>query len=475
MPQKNNKKTTYKKRGWAKKKQVAFVTPSPDKIVAKDTLGFLAKEMNKQKKQFFDIAVKGKIEDILPKAYKEHSRLISTALETELTNTTVGVIDHIKGGITNRGAQKYGFFKKESTSSLNVSNAVQGVSEKVRTRFVTGQPSTNSVLRMSEIFGSSTYTLFNTETDFKEGRSDALSQTFGFNQKSFTFLSSVFTPNVRDYKSLFGMDDYSFPKFNDQTAYGLAMQEEIKFKITNLNKYLPINIDVHLVEFQDRELTNSGLCNICFSKNLSKNNSSGTIPEKYQLKDSQESSVGGIMYHKSVLTSKKARLEMSPAFRQNAKIAKTIRKKLDPGVIWDLGLTFHLGAGICLDQLFYDSIQTSSKLDSQPSTYAIIFECVGTDTTLVEATKGVKQEHIGTGAGSFCWECKKLIKVANNDVNLSKSGFESSKAAIKLYSRDVSLEKEFNVDFDNIAHEETVNGFYEPIRSSILIKEGGPI
>jgi len=115
------------------------------------------------------------------------------------------------------------------------------------------------------------------------------------------------------------------------------------------------------------------------------------------------------------------------------------------------------------------------KNDSQPSTYVYVLECLGTDTTLVQASNGIKQEHIGTAAGSLCWEVNKSIEVVNSDISLGNAGFENSKATIKVYRKDISDKKYFNVDFDKIEEREVRDGFYIPVRTEINIKEGGPV
>ncbi len=479
MTSNQNKRTYGKKRGWVKKKSAAFVTSPPVRRAGRDTLSSVTREINRQKREFFQGRIRGKIEDLLPESHKAHASFIAAAAETKLTDTTVGIIDHMKEGIVNRGASKYGFFEKESLPPMNSGNAIQSPSTKVRTRFITGQPSTSSVTKMKDIFGSSVYKVFDTETDFQEGR-DALNQHVGFNQKSFTVLSSVFTPNVEDYKEIFGMDKFSFPEMDDQVAYGLASHERVKLKLSNLNKYLPLNIDVHLVEMKDREITGPMLFNYVFHKDVEHPDTSGKIPIKYQFKNlnSAKNKTGDILFTKSAIVSKRAKLQMSAAFRQNATVVKTFRRKLEAGQIWDMDLVIHLGPGLCLDQVFYDATQLYNSSESQPSTYAIVLECVGVDTTLIHSIKGVKQEHIGTSAGSFCFECSKSIEVVNSDINLSKSGFENSKAAIKLYRRDISTSSDFNVDFNEISEAELKpdqTGFYIPVRSNEIIEPGGPV
>jgi len=479
MTSNTNKRTYGKKRGWVKKKSAAFVTSPPVKKVGRYTLSSINREINRQKEEFFRGRIKGKIEDILPESYKAHASFIAAAAETKITDTTVGIIDHLKEGIVNRGASKYGFFEKESLPPMNSDNAIQSPSTKVRTRFITGQPSTSSVTKMKDIFGSSVYKVFDTETDFQEDR-QALNQHVGFNQKSFIMLSSVFTPNIDDYKEIFGIDKFSFPKMDDQVAYGLATHERVRLKLSNLNKYLPLNIDVHLIEMKDRELTGSMLFEYVFHKDVTHPSTSGKIPIKYQFKDlnSVKNKTGDILFTKSAIVSKRARLEMSAAFRQNATVVKTFRRKLEAGQIWDLDLTTYLGPGLCLDQVFYDALQLHNTVDSQPSCYAIALECVGVDTTLIHSIKGVKQEHIGTSAGSFCFEFSKSIEVVNSNINLGTSGFENSKAGIKLYRRDISSGVDFNVDFDKISEAELKSnetGFYIPVRSNEIIEPGGPV
>lgn len=328
---------------------------------------------------------------------------------------------------------------------------------------------------MEELYGSSSYVLFSTETDLKESR-EGLVTNFGFNQKRFLFLGSYLTPSVRDYIDLFGLKEGVFPVFDEQTAYGLAKREKLNLKFSNLNKYLDLNLNVHLIEMTDGEISNSSLFDFVFHRDITKpNNNEGRIAAKYQLRNTEFVKNEDILFNKSVLCSKRATLQMSSAFRQNAKVVRTFKKRLSAGMIWNLDIRVNLGPGICLDQAFYDHLIMKDSEESQPSTYAIVLECVGCDTILVEAHKDHRQEHIGTSAGSLCWEVTKTIEVVNSDINLSKIGFENSKAAIKLYRKDISSSILFNVDFDKIEEKEVSDGFYIPVRTDKDIKEGGPI
>lgn len=463
-----NRNKSYSRKYKSKKKRAAFVTP-PNR----GSLSGLTRAINKEKKAFFSEHIKRKIEDSLPMGYKAHSKLLASAMETTVDKTTIGLVNHIREGIVGRGIENYAFVEKESVSNKN--DALQYFNEKVKTVFVTGQPSSASVIKMEEIQGSSSYSLFKTETDLKEGR-EGLATNFGFNQKRFIFLGSILTPNVRDYVGLFDLKESVFPRFDEQTAYGLAKQEKMNFKFSNLNKFLDLNVSVHLIEMRDREFSNSRLFDFTFHKEISKpSTKDGRIPEKYQLQNVEIAKNGDTIFNKSVICSKRAKLEMSAAFRQNAKVIRTFKKRLNAGLIWELDLRVNLGPGICLDQAFYDNVVLRENDESQPSTYAIVLECVGVDTTLVEAKKGGKQEHIGTSAGSICWEASKSIEVVNSDVTLGNAGFENSKAAIKLYRKDISTSQVFNVNFDKIKETEVQEGFYIPIRTDKDIKEGGPI
>jgi len=282
----DRKKSTNKKTGWSKRKATtAFVTSPAAKRVTKVTLSSISRELHKQKKELFHDTIRGKMEEILPAAYKHHAKLISAAAETKLTDITLGIIDHAKEGIVNRSANRYGYYQKDTLPNT-LDTSMVSISKKVRTKFITGQPSSSSVMKMAEISGTSTHNLFNTETDFKEGR-ESLSHRSGFNQKIFVVLGPVLTPTVHDYRELFGMDNYKYPQDDMQTAYGLVKREKLNLKISNLNKFLPINMNIHLVEMDDRELTMSQLFDISFHSDIKNPSQKGKIPSKYQFENTK--------------------------------------------------------------------------------------------------------------------------------------------------------------------------------------------
>jgi hypothetical protein len=104
-----------------------------------------------------------------------------------------------------------------------------------------------------------------------------------------------------------------------------------------------------------------------------------------------------------------------------------------------------------------------------------VLDCVGVDTTLVYSSKNSKQEYIGTCPTSFCFECKKSVETVNYDNNFTNGGFASSKSAIKLYRKDISLAKEFNISYDMVSSHEVANGYFVPVRSTTHIEEGGSV
>lgn len=461
-----------------KRKELAFIVPSPRAVPT--SFSSVSRMLNKEKKKFFSQHVSKTLEEVLPMALKGHSKLIASSLETVVDKSAFGVIDHVREGISNRSSSRFGYAMKESVAGgLMGELAVEG-STRLKTKFTTGTPCSDSVLKMEQLCGSSTYKLFNTEFDLQEER-ECLSVKFGFNQKRYVFLGNLFTTCVKDYVDLFGFtkenNPFIFPSYSDQSIYGMIKYEKMRLKLANTNRYLPINCSVHLVELLDREMSMSNLCDYTFhSKVDNPDVKSGKIPHKYQLRDVVVDKSENIEYHKSVICSPQARLDMSAAFNQNAKIVKTLRHKLTPASIWDIDITVLLGPGIYIDQMFYDDYVMTNKSTSQPSTYGIIIDFIGSPCVGVEVKDGQrKQDRQGTNQGSVSMEFSKSIEMVNADISFTKNGFEASKAALKLYNRDISTSTIFNKDYNEISDKHSDNSFYIPVKTDSNITDAGEL
>lgn len=430
-------------------------------FVAPPSTGWASRRINEAKRKVFEPIAKLEAKEMLPhvqrinRNFKRHLELMSTHDKL----VTAGTIAHTAYGILNRRNKSYSFIQKEKI----VGGAV-GSPEKFVTNFTTGRPSSESIVELSKIKGTTTKVLFDTLKHLKTGRKD-LRVNFGFNQKRFCFLKEKFYVTVNDYLKEFGMTkDFKYPLNDDEVAYGLVVRELTKLTILNSDKYLDIVFKIHLINIADQDLSMSDMAESTFSSDTSiKTNEKGKIPNRYQLRNLTAKTSNVLM--RNVLCATNARIDMSASFLQNASVAHTFTKKLPAGGIWEFNLEVLCGSGARLDQVYYDSQRSDG---TQPSQYGIAIEAVGVKCEGVQIddieTKA-ESRFVGTSPGWFDLEVKKQLELVNESARLSAyGGFEASKFAITTRNKDVVNEVDFNIDADQIGGEDST--FYIPIVTS---------
>lgn len=437
-----------------------------DKPISSATL---SRRINKTKKDYFEQHVKKPESELLRIIKADHKKLVTLGTSTVMTSAAIGVISHLTKGLANRSAKEYPYIEKDSTAPASTVGDIN----RYTTKFVTGMPPSRSVSMTKEMLGSTTYKLFDTSCDLKANR-QFLSSNFGFNQKRYIFLGSKLTPEVGDYYELFGVKDFKYPQFENQTIYGLALEERLVLKLANANKYLPINVKIHLIEMLDAEVSMAFLFGLMFNPDISQEPQNGRMPAKYQLQDPY-TNTHSFDWLSSVVCAKSARLNMSTVFNQNAHVVKTFSKKLERSAIWKFDLRVLLGSGVPLDQTFYDYKVRNNSIDRQPSNYGIVLEYCGSECMGVQNNNGIPTDYVGTSPGGVAMEVMKSFEVVNADVTPTNLGYQASKAAMKLFRRDVNDEKDFNVDVSDISLTIKDDGFFIPVMSDEQVKTGGII
>ena len=421
-----------------------------------------SRKINLAKKAVFEPMTTMASKELLSSAHKMNKTFKKHLISTTANSVVTGLITHSVRGVLNKNSKEFSYLEKEKV--LYESNSM----DKYITNFTTGTPSSESLKELAKLKGTTNKIIFDSLKNLKANRKN-LRLSFGFNQKTFSFLGDKFYPTVNDYLKQFGMDKgFKYPLNEDQVAYGCVMKESVKLKILNSDKYLESIFKIHLIDIEDKDLSLSSISEITFSSDIGiKSNEKGKVPNRYQL--SNLSTKGSNNLSRNVLCLKNTKLSLSSAFEQNCSVVKTFSKKLPAGSIWEFNLEAFCGSGVRLDQVYYDS----QRDGNQPSQYAIAIEAVGVECEGINVlTDGGEDRYIGTSPGWFNLEVKKTLELVNEtSVINSYGGFEASKYAIRLFTRDVTDGVDFNVSASDIESESST--FYIPVVTSKEEKRAG--
>jgi hypothetical protein len=376
-------------------------------------------------------------------------KLLSTSTDTTVGMFMVGAIANVATAVINNSTEMLPYYARETVKSLGVEGT------KVYTlRLNVGRKSTFSLLSAERQNGSAIVKLSDSIIGSvgTESRS-YLSKKVGFNQKSFDFLSTNFYLTVNDYESLYNASSWKIPEHSVKVPYGLVMQEYNKLKIRNSNTYHPIEVKIHLIKILDDDLSMFELFRKVFNRDP-KTQDSGTIPASYQISEPQPRAKNSFMY--TTICYSSATLNLSSAFKTQAKVCKTFKKTLNPGDTYVFNLIHSCGSGVRIDVL--NTYLNGSAKGDQPTGYGIIVEVIGTECEGIRITD--KSVFLGTSPAYYNYEFSKAVKVVKNNAVTSTSmdltdpelnGVKST-YAIRVFDRELLSGTPFNVSPDLIGY-----------------------
>lgn len=211
--------------------------------------------------------------------------------------------------------------------------------------FICGKPSTKTIRQVANQSGSDIINLYDSISDPSVGSRKNLNFTFGFNQKKYVFLGKNSHVSLKDYYDTYNLENFSFPKYSLKIPYGLAISEHVTLKIINHNRYNAINFNLHVICLTDYKRTMEELARGTFNTSI-KLQDEGSIPCIYQYSDVKRNET-----KTEVSCNVTTSLLSSAFFKNNWKIVKSFKKRLNPGDIYHFIYKYRCGSGVRLDLL----------------------------------------------------------------------------------------------------------------------------
>jgi len=327
-----------------------------------------------------------------------------------------------------------------------------------KTKVVTGNPSSKTLLEIGKENGIETRVVFDSKmtagSTFGEGgenppliNREVLSHACGFNCRNFAVLGSTAFVNRRDLDNEFflgyvpvGESDPGNPSYLAGTAPVHSssktlismLDTTVEFTFHNQSRFLPLVMKVHIVAstkptFRGTEEPSTDIRDNCYK--LAQN--FGTIPNidregipSYYLlpeaKTEEDDVRGANGYHFSfhMLNTSKGLLS-SPYFRDNYTIVETKQKTLEASDTWQFKHEHQYGSGIDLDVVAntITGIDGVGALNQKgiPLNYFYIVEikglpCEGTSIRNNNPNGLVSEPRFGTSPGRYFYEFRKTIR-----------------------------------------------------------------
>lgn len=342
-----------------------------------------------------------------------------------------------------------------------------------KAKFTAGQPITRISKELAKLSGLTRKNIIDTTRDIGDAvLREQLSQKFGFQQKVQGFVDTgYFGYDYNDIENIFtGLSGISSAINREQVAYGMLQNLNSFVRVTNVNKFLPVTLKLHLIR-----MTNPGsdphelfpaVCNL----NPETTQDEGAMPRIFQFGSATTDDI----IRSVVVDPKSTGIKAGYEFRASVDIVKTITKKLYTGDSLELNYNHLVGPGIRLDKIAGMSDGVGFDLN-YPITYALMFEAHG---PIVEAISGdsntPNRRYSGTGPGLLSFEFKKTITGVKRSIDATYNtgedkGFLSSALAVRVFTPTSisNTTKRFNVDYSSIRTSPSVggSGVYIPIMS----------
>lgn len=323
--------------------------------------------------------------------------------------------------------------------------------------FTAGDYSTKAVKAAAKLNGINTW---NHQDSIRTTLSDvdraSLIYSTGFNQKCQMTMGESFFWSVDDLYDIMDLASLSDRTNAEQVLYANILNLKTNIKITNLNKYLPMIIKIHMVKFSDPANNYRDLIQLTTNSDITTPTQGvNTMPVWNQLTVSANSSMGDYVY----VDPKSNGIMSSNEWKAKCEIVRTFTKQIDSGDILDFNYIHRCGPGARVDKIA-GAWRASDSSTIQPVTYVPLIEFYG---PLVEGYRADNAVYrwLGTGPGAIAFEYKKSLVAANEHTETrvyndgTSGGMLANRIGMRVYTRDI-VRKDATTRIKNVSYSNIV-------------------
>jgi len=325
----------------------------------------------------------------------------------------------------------------------------------------TGQPPTRSNRAMSRLYGTTNKTYLDT---IREGLDDNFRSSLvincGFNQKTQTVFNSVTTGfTLGDFNTIFSIADDLPSVVRQQACYANVQRMKSEVRITNINKFLPVNLKVYLFQYRQEEVNYDLLIQNCVNTSLASQDIMA-MPRVNQLTTLDS---GG--FRQSVRVDPLSNgIFSSPEWKAQCDIVHTVSKKLYAGDTLKFNHTHWCGPGLRIDKI-YGAVRNTTTAQSKPVAYGMMFEMVGVPVEGYRADNS-NIRYQGTGLGYLQYEFRKTMMGSNvpmrdnaaDDVSPTYGGYNAGGFGVRVFTKEITKHLDVNSKIINFNASNVVPG-----------------
>lgn len=344
-----------------------------------------------------------------------------------------------------------------------------------------GQKPTRSINEVCKENGSTVLKLSDTIYDnVSTLERPQLTQTYGFNQKlQLIPQPDYFGFNIRRLAETYEISNIALvsPTNREQKVYGCVKSLNSVARITNINKYTPCYVKIHLIKYKGNETFRNALTNA--TNAALGTQTEGAMPEKHQLSLKDVTNT----FSSSVLVNPRTTgIKASSEWKASVEIVASCSRKLHTGDTLQFSYKHLCGPGLRFDELdgYWND---SSVLNDFPITYGLLIEAHGPQLEAVHsATAGAR--YLGTSPGMLSFEYQRSVEHAlpsrdqQTGVNIgSTGGYLSQKTAIRVFTKEETSLRSgnaiYNVNYSDIGTGPGSGTIYIPVMSDKVVDDAG--
>jgi len=359
--------------------------------------------------------------------------------------------DAVAGGLSGRSA----FTQSEGQKVRSIGHATSTL-KTYFTKFESGTPVSSANRNIGKDNGMTKEVLINTNLDSLDYGSGTAGRNYltlntGFNQK-LLFIPNLALWSTNRFTEPFNLTTYAARQDKQQVNYVATQKLGRTITLMNTGRFIKQHVTIKLYRTRNIMTPPRTAFIESFASDLLISQVQDTIPKKYQLKVPFNQGTAGCS---GCIVAPNGSITNASHWQARMELAKTFKKTLEPGEIWNWTEIFHTGGGLNLDVL-------TEMLDTQSATalgYTPVIEVHG--PKVLGCYAAITDENfIGTAPSYVQMEVKlwhETAQAARRTADgwgadqATGGGIATDKYAVRSFTKfDKDPTKIFNVDVNNI-------------------------
>lgn len=335
--------------------------------------------------------------------------------------------------------------------------------------FNAGEKPTKPVRDLQKLCGGTSANIYSTRELLLDSSRSELTSKWGFNRKHQAMFVGLSHMSLTDIDSVFSFSGVGSSTREQQRVYGNTLNLNFQWTISNINKYLPVNVKIYILkQVSFAENTDQALSQATNLTISPPTQDQGAMPVYNQL----TSFVSGTHKSSVDVDPRSNGVLSSDTFKSSFEVQKVFKKKLSAGDILEFNYKHSTGPGIRIDKL-NGLWEDPDVVNTMPLTYVPLFEFSGPQVEAYQANDN-NIRHVGTGPGAVSFEFRKGLygvqrPLSYLSTDATTGGYEDSKFGIRVFDKSINKTKGTTSQIFNKDYSQIVPAGGTPLASEIVI------